>query len=108
MQACNVDELSAATIRRHTELSSTSETRPAVMDLQHDTAAGGDSSGGSSEFRGTAGLQQQRRYKSLDAAGGAGRGTILDSAAAMTRFSRRCSELKLGFRDEFWSACGGK
>jgi hypothetical protein len=26
----------------------------------------------------------------------------------MTRFSRRCSELKLGFRDEFWSACGGK
>ncbi|CAM6039305.1 unnamed protein product [Sphagnum compactum] len=81
MQACNVDELSAATIRRHTELSSTSETRPAVMDLQHDPAAGGGSSGGSSELRATAGLQQQRRYKSLDAAGGAGRGTILDSSA---------------------------
>jgi hypothetical protein len=30
------------------------------------------------------------------------------AAAAMTRLSRRCSELKLGFRDEFWSACGGK
>jgi hypothetical protein len=30
------------------------------------------------------------------------------AAAAMTRLSRRCSELKLGSRDEFWSACGGK
>ncbi len=101
MQACNVDELSAATIRRHTELSSTSETRPAVMDLQHDPAASGGSSGGSSELRATAVLQQQRRYKSLDAAGGAGRGTILDSSAEC---SSSCHDTLIAtlFRIEAW------
>ncbi|CAM6016963.1 unnamed protein product [Sphagnum balticum] len=101
MQACNVDELSAATIRRRTELSSTSETRPAVMDLQHDPAASGGSSGGSSELRATAVLQQQRRYKSLDAAGGAGRGTILDSSAEC---SSGCHDTLIAtlFRIEAW------
>ncbi|KAH8939725.1 hypothetical protein BDL97_15G051100 [Sphagnum fallax] len=97
MQACNVDELSVATIRKQIELSSTSETPPTVMDLQHDPAAGG----GSSELRATAGLQQQWRYKSLDAAGGAGRGTILDSTAEC---SSSCHDTLVAtlFRIEAW------
>ncbi|CAK9206203.1 unnamed protein product [Sphagnum troendelagicum] len=97
MQACNVDELSVATIRKHIELSSTSETPPTVMDLQHDPAAGG----GSSELRATARLQQQWRYKSLDAAGAAGRGTILDSSAEC---SSSCHDTLVAtlFRIEAW------
>jgi len=97
MQACNVDELSVATIRKQIELSSTSETPPTVMDLQHDPAAGG----GSSELRATAGLQQQWPYKSLDAAGGAGRGTILDSTAEC---SSSCHDTLVAtlFRIEAW------